>query len=162
MKRLAVVLALLAGHPAGALSVQPGCDPAGQTIPQAFRQFDGYANDVVMAVGELRKGTLFSEVIQSRESTRIFRAYDGTFRGKAATPEGFTTPFLVPVRIDQICRDDACFPDFSAGRWLVFLQKTRDGYLFEVFEGDCTPSGFANPSEADLAQAINCLNGTCE
>lgn len=160
MRALALALAL-AATPAAALSVLPECDPATQSVAHAFRQFDSYANAVVMAVGRLEPGEMFSEVVQSADSSRVYREFHGRFRGKSATAEGFTAAFSAPVTIQQICDGAACVPDFGGGEWLVFLQKTGSGYLFEVTEGTCVPSGFANPSADDLARAIGCLNGGC-
>ena len=69
--------------------------------------------------------------------------------------------FSARVEIEQLCDLDVCFPRFDGTDYLVFLQKADGGYRFEVSPLICAPSGFANPTPADLARALSCLNGGC-
>jgi hypothetical protein len=161
LKALIFALALIAAGPAAALSVEVVCDPAEQTVENSFRQFDGYANPVVMAYGELRAGPVIDEQVYGYAGQLTLRRYQGSFSGKSATASGFTAPFSARVIIQQECRRDACFPQLDGSPWLVFLQKTDEGYFFEANDIGCGPSGFARPSPAELERAIACLKGGC-
>jgi hypothetical protein len=114
-----------------------------------------------MALGSIQMGKLVSEAVTGGGSSRVFREYQGSFRGHSATNTGFSRPFSTPVTIQQSCEGKVCYPSFDGGQWLVFLLKSGGGYLFTVRDGVCAPSGFANPSTADLELAIRCLNGDC-
>jgi hypothetical protein len=161
VKPLACALALLAASPAAALSVLPDCGPAEATIAFSFQQFDGFGNEVVMVVGHFRKGAMIDEEIYGYDDELANRRFSGSFFGKSATVTGFDAPFSARVIIEQRCEGDSCLPAFDGAEWLVFLEKTDEGYRFLMDEYYCGPSGFRNPSAADLDLAIDCLNGGC-
>jgi hypothetical protein len=151
----------LVATPAGALTVLPDCTLHEESIDDSYRQFDGYANEVVMAWGTLRADELMSEERSGADGEVVRRRFHGSFRGKSATLDGFAQPYSVPVLIDQRCKNDDCFPRFDGTDYLVFLQKTDDGYWFEISDFHCAPAGFASPGAAGLAKAIACLKGEC-
>ena len=151
----------LAAPPAAALTVLPDCADEEHGIADAYRQFDGYANEVVMAWGSFRAGEILSEERYGTGNEMVRRQYYGGFRGKSADLDGFTRAFAVPVLIDQRCERELCFPLFDGTDYLVFLQKTDAGYWFEINDFHCAPAGFSDPGAAGLARAIACLNGDC-
>lgn len=154
-------IALMAASPASALTVFPDCDTAERSVSVSFQEFDGYSNPVQIVLGRFHDGDVIYDERYGRDDENSYRKIKGWFGGNAASGMGFDVMFSKDVLIHQTCYRDECHPKLDDTRYLAFLEKTSDGYVFEPSDMTCAYQAFENPTQIELDQAIACLNGDC-
>ena len=87
---------------------------------------------------------------------RMMEPVPARFDGFALGLAGFTRPLQTTVTLQPSCLGPRC-GSMGQGVWLVFAQRTEDGYRVAV--DPCGGWAFQNPSEAVLDALAGCLRG---
>lgn len=81
--------------------------------------------------------------------------------GHALSLEGFKTRFSRRITINAQCFGPWCAGAVSGAESLTLLERTESGYVLRL--DPCGGMGFAEPSQGNLEQVVQCLRGkACE
>lgn len=127
---------------------------------ELFRAHQDSSNIYLMAVGTIAPVNPMpqfnSQTLQFEPSGR----FAATFSGKVARPRGFDLRATLDITVQMNCFDDVCGFLPLKQPAVVFLQQTQDGYVLDT--DYCTSTLLEAPTQSDLDQLIDCLNGeTC-